>query len=125
MDFCGIIVLQFVSHPPSGYGISFYCDCTPPTVSLWFLLCLWVWGIFFVEFQCLPVDDCSEVVIPVLSQEGVSTRPSTPLLEPISSSWFADGHLLAMSSHGREREEENSLVSLYKDTNSIMEALLS
>ena len=61
MDFCGIIVLQFVSHPPSSYGIWFYCDCTPPTVSLWLLLCLWMWSIFFDEFQCLPVDDCSAI----------------------------------------------------------------
>ena len=47
VDFCGIIVLQFVSHPPSGYGIWFCFDCTPPTVSLWLLLCLWMWDIFF------------------------------------------------------------------------------
>ena len=39
----------------------FYCDCAPPTISLWLLLCLWVWGIFFGEFQCLPFDDCSAV----------------------------------------------------------------
>ena len=58
VDFCGISVLQSVSHPPSSYGIWFYCDCTPPTVSLWLLLCLCMWGIFFGEFQCLPVDDC-------------------------------------------------------------------
>ena len=58
VDFCGISVLQFVSHPPSSYGIWFHCDCTPPTISLWLLLCLWMWGIFFGEFQCLPVDDC-------------------------------------------------------------------
>ena len=61
VDFCGISVLQFVSHPPSSYGILFYFDCAPPTVSLWLLLCLWMWGIFFGEFQCLPVDDCSAV----------------------------------------------------------------
>ena len=61
VDLYGIIVLQFVSHPPSGYGIWFYCNCTPPTVSLQLLLCLWMWGIFFGEFQCLPVDDCSAV----------------------------------------------------------------
>ena len=79
VNFCGISVLQFVSHPPSGYGIWFYCDCAPPTVSLWLLLCLWMWGIFFGEFQCLPVDDCSAVSCDsVLLQEGVSTRPSTP-----------------------------------------------
>ena len=39
-DNCGIIFLQFVGHPPSGYGIWFYHDCSPPTVLLWFLLCL-------------------------------------------------------------------------------------
>ena len=60
MDFCGIIVLHFVSHPPSSYGIWFYCGCAPPTVSLWLLLCLDV-GYLFGEFQCLPVDDCSAV----------------------------------------------------------------
>ena len=47
-----------MSHPPSSYGIWFYCDCTPPTISLCLLVCLWMWGIFFGEFQCLPVDDC-------------------------------------------------------------------
>ena len=62
VDFCGISVLQFVSHPPSSYGSWFYCDFAPPTVSLWLLLCLWMWGIFFGEFQCLPVDDCSAVI---------------------------------------------------------------
>ena len=61
VDFCSIHVLQFVSHPPSSYGIWFYCDCAPPTISLWLLLCLWMWGIFFGVFQCLPVDDCSAV----------------------------------------------------------------
>ena len=61
VDFCGIIVLQFVSHTASSYGIRLYCDCAPPTISLWLLLCLWMGGIFFGEFQCLPVDDCSAV----------------------------------------------------------------
>ena len=61
MDFCGISVCQFVSHPPSSYGIWFYCDCAPPTISLQLLLCLCMWGIFIGEFQCLPVDDCSAV----------------------------------------------------------------
>ena len=61
VDFYGISLLQFVGHPPSSYGIWFYCDCTLPTISLWLFLCLWMWGIFFGEFQCLPVDDCSAV----------------------------------------------------------------
>ena len=61
VDFCGIIALQFVSHPPSSYGIWFHCDCAPPTISLWLLLCLWMWGIFFGEFQRLPVNDFAAV----------------------------------------------------------------
>ena len=59
VDFCVLILLQFVSHPPSGYGIWFYCDCAPPTISLGLLLCLWRWGIFSGEFQCFTFDDCS------------------------------------------------------------------
>ena len=70
VDFCGIIVLQFVNHPPSSYGIWVYCDCAPPTISLQLLLCLWMWGIFFGEFQCLPVNDCSAVSC----DSGVLTR---------------------------------------------------
>ena len=72
VDFCGISVLQFVSHPPSSYGIWFYCDCAPPTFSLRLLLCLWMWGICFGEFQCLPVDDCSAVTC----DSGVLARGS-------------------------------------------------
>ena len=78
VDFCGISVLHFVSHPPSSYGIWFYCDCTPPTVSLQLFLCPWMWGIFLVSssvFLLMIVQQL--VVIPVLSQEGVSARPST------------------------------------------------
>ena len=72
VDFCGISVLQSVSHPPNSYGIWFYCDWAPPTISLWLLLCIWIWGIFFGEFQCLPVDDC-----PAAScDSGVLTRGS-------------------------------------------------
>ena len=61
VGFCGIIFLQFVSHPPNGYGIWFYCDCTPPTVLLRLFLCLCKWGFFFGEFQCHLVDNCSAV----------------------------------------------------------------
>ena len=83
VDFCGITVLQCVNHPPSSYGIWFYCDCAPPTISLWLLLCLWMWGILFGEFQCLPVDDCPAASCDSgVSQEGVRAHPSTP------PSWF-------------------------------------
>ena len=61
VDFCVVVVLQLVSHPPSGYRVWFYCDCAPPTVSPWPLPCLWMWGIPFGEFQCPPVDYCSAV----------------------------------------------------------------
>ena len=57
----GIIVLQSVSSPTWGCGIWFYCECTPPTDSLWLLLCLWTWGILFWGFQHPPVDGCSTV----------------------------------------------------------------
>ena len=43
-----IIVFQFVGCPLGGYGILFYCDCTPHTMSLRLLLCLWTWDIFFL-----------------------------------------------------------------------------
>ena len=46
-NFFGIIVLQFVGHPPGGHGIWFYRNCAPPTISLQLLLCLWMRGIFF------------------------------------------------------------------------------
>ena len=46
-NFFGIIVLQFVGHPAGGYGIWFYRDCAPPTISLQLPLCLWTRGILF------------------------------------------------------------------------------
>ena len=45
-NFFGIIVLQFVGHPPSGWGVWFYCDGALPTILLKLLLCLWMWDIF-------------------------------------------------------------------------------
>ena len=79
VDFCGISVLQFVSHQPSSYGIWIYCDCAPPTISLWLLLCLWMWGIFFGEFQCLPIDDCSAFSCDFSAlARGSESSPSTP-----------------------------------------------
>ena len=59
---------------PVGGLLWYKCSpvCESPTQWLWDLillwlcpsyrlLCLWMWGIFFGEFQCLPVDDCSAV----------------------------------------------------------------
>ena len=40
--------------PPSGYGILFYYDCAPPTISLQLLLYRWTWGIFLSGFLGLP-----------------------------------------------------------------------
>ena len=53
-------------------GFDFTVIAPPPPISLWLLLCLWMWGIFFGEFQCLLVDDC-----PAAScDSGVLTRGS-------------------------------------------------
>ena len=58
-NFFGIIILQFVGHLPSGYGIWFYRDCAPPAILLQLLLYLWMWGIFF---WWVPVSSCQWLV---------------------------------------------------------------
>ena len=79
VDFCGISVLQFVSHPPSSYGIWFYCDCAPPTVSLRLLLCLWMRVSFLVSSSVLLSMTVQQLAVTlVLSQEGVRAHLSTP-----------------------------------------------
>ena len=90
VDFCGISFLQSVSHPPSSYGIWFYCDCAPPTMSLWLLLCLWMWGIFFGEFQCLPVNDCPAASCDsgVLTRGSESTSFYSTILAPPTPSLY-------------------------------------
>ena len=79
----GINVLLLVSHPSSGYEIWFYHDSALPlpTISLWFLLCLWMWDIFFwgggVQFWHPPINHCSTASCKfVLSQEEMSMCPS-------------------------------------------------
>ena len=83
----GIIVLQFMGHPPGGYRILFYHNCTPPTTSMKLLLCLWTWGIFFFFFfffggfqHLLSMIVQQLVAILELSQEEMiahlSTQPS-------------------------------------------------
>ena len=61
MDFCGISILQFVSHPPAVMGFDFIVIVPLLPSHCGFSFCLWIWGIFFGEFQCLPVEDCSAV----------------------------------------------------------------
>ena len=79
VESCGIIFLQFVRHPPSSYGIWFYGECAPPTISLQLLLCLWMWVSFLLSSSALMLMIVQQlVVIPVHLQEGGSTRPSTP-----------------------------------------------
>ena len=84
VDFCGISVCQSVSHPPTSYRIWFYCACTSPTVSFWLLLCLWMWGIVFGEFQCLHVDDCPAASCDsgVLTRGSESTSFYSAILDP-------------------------------------------
>ena len=80
-----------MSHPPSSYGIWFCCDSTPPTISLQLLLCLCMWGIFFGEFQCLPVDDCSEVSCEssVLERGSESMSFYSPILNQSAQSIYS------------------------------------
>ena len=58
-NFLGIIVLQFVSCPTTGYGIWFYCDWVPPTISLQLLLCPWMWAILVWWGTASSVNGCS------------------------------------------------------------------
>ena len=58
-NFLGIIVLQFVSCPTIGYGIWFYCDWVPPTISLQLLLCPWMWAILVWWGTTSSVNGCS------------------------------------------------------------------
>ena len=46
---------QFMGHPASGYRIWFYCDCSPPSISLQLLHCPLTWGTFF---WWVPVSSC-------------------------------------------------------------------
>ena len=55
----GLLVRQFVGHPPSRYGICFYRDFTPPTISLWFLFVFGHGVSFSGELQHPPVNGCS------------------------------------------------------------------
>ena len=52
--FCNTVV-QAVGHPPGGYGIWFYCECTPPTIPLWLLLSL---DVDYLFFWWVPVSSC-------------------------------------------------------------------
>ena len=58
-----------------GFILSWF---TPPTVLLWLLLCLWMWGIFLVGSSVLLSMVVQPLVaILVLSQEEMSAHPST------------------------------------------------
>ena len=62
-----------------GMRFDFKLDCAPPTFLLRLLLCLWMWGIFLgwdPTFSCRMVVQ-KLVVILMVSQEKMSTRPST------------------------------------------------
>ena len=57
---------------------------------MWLLLCLWAWGIFFGEFQCLPVDDCPAASCDsgVLTRGSESTSFYSTVLVQLSDSIF-------------------------------------
>ena len=72
------MVLQFVGHGPRVYGILFFRDYAPPTISLQLPLYIWMCGIFFGGFQysLVMVVQLLDVLL-VLLQEEMSTRPFT------------------------------------------------
>ena len=77
VDFCGISVLQFVSHPPGSSGIWFYCDSTPPSHCGFSFV--FAFGVYFLVSSSvfLPMIVQQLVVIPVFSKEGLRACPST------------------------------------------------
>ena len=58
-DFFGIIVLQSVGHPPGGYGIWFYYDCTLLPCHYSFLFVFGHGVSFFGGFRHPSVNSCS------------------------------------------------------------------
>ena len=58
-DFFGIIVLQSVGHPPGGYGVWFYYDCTLLPCHYSFLFVFGHGISFFGGFRHPPVNSCS------------------------------------------------------------------
>ena len=83
VDFYGISVLHPVSHPPGNYGIWFYCDCAPLTISLW-LSFVFGCGVSFLVSSSVFLSMIVQKLVVILefSQEGVRAPPSTP------PSWF-------------------------------------
>ena len=59
-NLCDIIILQVVGHPPSGYGIWFYCKSAPPTFLnvVWFLL-----YVFSCRFQTFSTVAILQIVV--------------------------------------------------------------
>lgn len=55
-NLCDIIILQVVGHPPSEYGIWFYCKSAPPTFLsvVWFFL-LYVFSYRFQTFSTMAI----------------------------------------------------------------------
>ena len=110
VNFCGISVGQSVSHPPTNYGIWFYCDCAPPTVSLWLLLVFGCGVSFLVSssvFLLMIVQQL--VVILVLSQEGVRACPCTP------PSWFLLPQTRYFYTFQTDHHKSSYCLSQYKD----------
>ena len=77
-NFFGIIVLQFVSHPPGGYGIWLLWFCPSYCLTVASSLSLDVGYLFLVGSRVLLLVVVQQlVVILVLSQEEVCVCPST------------------------------------------------
>ena len=79
VDFCGNIVLQSVSHPPAVMGFDFIV-IAPLLLSHCSFSFVFGCEVSFLVSSSVFLSRIVQqsVVILVLSQEGVSTRPSTP-----------------------------------------------
>ena len=80
--FTAVTDLQW-GRPPGGCELCFCCDCTPPAVSLWLLLCPGKWRVFFLVGSSVLLLMVVEQLIEILVflQEKMSSHPFT-LLEP-------------------------------------------
>ena len=76
-----LVHTRFCLSPPAsleGMGFDSKCDFSPPTILMGFLLCPWMWGLFFVGSNILLSIVVQCFVNLECSQEKMSAHPSTP-----------------------------------------------
>ena len=97
-NFFGIIVLQSVGHPPSGYGFDFIVIAPLPPSHCGFLFVFEHGVHFFGGVQRAPVMVAQRLVaISVLLQEEMRTRPTPPSWTGSPSLWVELLSFLSLS----------------------------